>query len=250
MSTEIAKRETGSALTPSADMPEQVFALFQQALSQGEAGAAALATLVDVQDRIQRRNAELAFSAALSEFQRECPPIRKDSTAKIASRSGSGYEFTYADLETIIETVRPYLSTHGFSFTFDSETDGATLRCTCILRHASGHRESSSFRLPTESASGATPQQKVGGALTYAKRQTLVSVLGLSLTDPMPEPAKPVHTITDEQAATLDALIDEVHADRAKFYAVYKIEKVADLPATLYAEAVRLLEAKRKGGAK
>lgn len=238
----------GGAIEPKADMPEQVVALFQQALQQGEGGAVALEKLVDLQERMHRRRAELEFSIALAEFQQVCPSIAKSSTAKIMTKGGSSYQFTYADLEEIISTVRPHLASNGFSFSFDSKTDGKMLTCTCTLRHAMGHRESSSFTLPTESASGASEQQKVGGALTYAKRQCLISILGLSVTDPEPEPVKRAGTINEDQASNLLALIEETKVSREKFCARFGVANVTDLPASQYAEAVRLLEKRRKGG--
>lgn len=240
-----------AAIATQSDMPEQVFALYQQALAKGPEGVGALEKLIDLQDRIQRRNAELQFSRSLAEFQASCPPVQRSSEAKVATRSGSSYSFTYADLEEIISTVRPHLSAHGFSFSFDSETDGKMLRCVCTLRHEMGHRETASFKVTTESASGASEQQKVGGALTYAKRMCLISVLGLSLTDPDPDAqaAANVARITDEQALNLVALLEETNVKPSQFCARFKIESVGDLPAPLYKEAVRALESRRKAAA-
>jgi hypothetical protein len=236
-----------NAIATQADMPEQVLALFQQALAAGESGVGALEKLVDLQERMHRRRAELEFSLALADFQRDCPPISRSSTAKIATRSGGGYEFTYANMEEIVGTVRPHLASHGFSFSFDSKTDGRMLTCTCTLRHATGHRETSSFTLPTESASGASEQQKVGGALTYAKRQCLIAILGLSLTDPTPTPTVTLAAITEEQGFTLDALMLEVGVSPEAFCKRFSVESVAALPKSRYAEAVKSLESRRKG---
>jgi len=236
-----------SAVAARDDAALQMQELFRQALDKGEAGVGALEKLIDLQERVHKRRAELEFSLALAAFQNECPPVQKTSTANIASRSGTGYKFTYADFEQIVSTVRPHLMAHGFSFTFDSSTDGRMLTCVCTLRHEAGHRETSKFQLPTESASGATEQQKVGGALTYAKRQTLIAALGLSLTDPVPEEQRVVEKISAEQAATLQAMLLEVGVTSVVFCERFKIAAIADLPAALYREAVTLMERKRKG---
>lgn len=225
----------------------QMQELFQQALDKGPDGVGALEKLIDLQERVHRRRAELEFSLALAAFQSACPPVQKTSTAKIATRTGSNYQFTYADFETIVATVRPHLMANGFSFTFDSSTDGRMLTCVCSLRHEAGHRESSSFTLPTESSSGASEQQKVGGALTYAKRQALIAVLGLSLTDPVPEEHAAAKKISAEQAANLKALLLEVGVTTVVFCERFKIATVEDLPAALHNEAVTLMEKKRKG---
>jgi hypothetical protein len=153
-------------------------------------------------------------------------------------------------MEEIVGTVRPHLALHGFSFSFDSKTDGKMLTCTVTLRHANGHRETSSFTLPTESASGASEQQKAGGALTYAKRQCLISILGLSLTDPEPTPAVVQKSVTEDQVATLDALMSEVNVTAEAFCKRFSVESVSALPGSRYVEAVRSLESRRKAGAR
>lgn len=53
-------------------------------------------------------------------------------------------------------------------------------------------------------------------------------------------------TISNEQIADLEGLIQEVKADTKRFTAFFKIKDLADLPASQYESAVRALEAKRK----
>lgn len=242
----LVPRNTETAITPSDNAALQMQELFRQALDKGEEGVGALEKLIDLQERVHKRRAELEFSLALAAFQKECPPVQKTSTAKIVTGSGSGYQFSYADFEEIVATVRPHLTAHGFAFTFDSSTDGRLLTCICTLRHEAGHRESSKFMLPTENKSGASEQQKVGGALTYAKRQTLIAALGLSLTDPVPEEHANVVRVDEQQAANIEALMIETGVTPPRFCERFHIAAVADLPAALYTEAVRLLEKKRK----
>jgi hypothetical protein len=61
----------------------------------------------------------------------------------------------------------------------------------------------------------------------------------------LPEGVEPV-TISKEQQANLQALIDEVGADMTKFLDYFKIEKLADLPTAEYQRAINALEKKRK----
>jgi len=247
MSTELATTN-GAALAAASDMPAQVYQLFERALAQGESGVNALKELVALQDSMQRRRAELEFSVALAAFQESCPPVTKSSTAKITTGGGGGYSFTYADYEEIVTTVRPHLAAHGFSFTFNSSVQGDMLTCVCKLRHSMGHHETAEFTLPTENKSGPSAQQKVGGALTYAKRQCLISVLGLALTEgETPAPVRPVETVNEEQRATLLALLDETKTAPARFCDYFKVGSVAELPVTRYQQAVAMLEKKRKG---
>lgn len=234
-----------TALVAKMDDAGQVNDLFRLAFEKGGATPEALAQLVALKERIDRRNAELEFAQAMVAFQETCPPIERTSTAKIATRSGAGYEYKFADFEQIVETVRPHLQRHGLSFTFDSTTDGKMLTCTCVLRHVNGHSIPSSFTLPTDTASAMSAQQAVGAALTFAKRQCIVSVLGLSLTDPDPDGGAGTTPITDEQAADITALMEEVKADRPRFLKHFGVASVADLRQSQHREAVTMLQRKR-----
>lgn len=226
-----------------------VLAMMEKAMDKGPDGVAMLERLAELHDKMQRRNAELEFASALVEFQNACPPIPRSSTAEIVTKSGGKFGYKFADFEQIVETVRPHLHRQHFSFTFDSKTDGKTLTCTCTLRHVNGHSVSAGFTLPTDTASAMSAQQAVGAALTFAKRQCLVSVLGLSLTDPDPDQQGDPTTITPEQVASLKSLLEEVKGDPRKFAAIYGVERLEDMPARNYRGAVATLEAKRKAGA-
>jgi len=207
----------------------------------------ALRELVALQREMQEQQARADFMVSLASFQEECPKIRKSSEAKIATKGGGQFEYTYADLETIIKTVRPILTKYGFSFTFDSEATSQLLKATCTLYHAHGHSMKASFTCPTESHSGSSAQQKFGAADTYARRRSLISVLGLSLTDDMPEPAGMGEKVTPAQAERLKKLIEETGADLTRFHKHFSVDSVDNLQATKFKSAETMLEAKRKG---
>ena len=209
----------------------------------------ALEKLVALDERLAARRAAQDFNAALSRFQQECPPIKKSSTAKIATRGGSGYSYTFADLDEIVRTARKHAANNGLSWTWDSEDADGKLKCTCTLRHDGGHSASASFTCPTDSASAMSPQQKVGSALTFAKRQSLVSVLGLTTTDHDFDGGElgldDGVVITADQALTLDTMIQDKGADLAKFLVFFKTDSLESIPVARYDEAVRMLKAKK-----
>jgi hypothetical protein len=235
-----------------------VFALFERALDRGAEGAGALETLYKLYDSERDRSARLAFSRALARFQSQVPPVPRSSKAKITTNGGGYYEYTYADFEQVVETIAPFLRDNGLSFSFDSEADGnGTLRCICKLRHVEGHSESSSFALPTATKSAMSAQQAVGAALTFAKRQALIAVLGLALCDVDPDGAADPTTITESQAADLKALIDEAGANLKKVLQFAGVESVEQIRASDHRRVVAAVEAYRKtavakkpGGAK
>jgi hypothetical protein len=61
-----------------------------------------------------------------------------------------------------------------------------------------------------------------------------------------PVEAEPLPTITDEQLANIDALIDEVGADKSAFLGWLKLDRLEDITQKFYPNAVNALEKKRK----
>lgn len=53
--------------------------------------------------------------------------------------------------------------------------------------------------------------------------------------------------INGEQVATIEKLMEETAADRSKLLAVYKIERLEQLPANRYAEVIKAFEKKKEG---
>lgn len=60
-----------------------------------------------------------------------------------------------------------------------------------------------------------------------------------------PEPIEAQVLVSEEQVATLDALIGDVGANRSAFLKYMKVEALSDLPASRYDAAVKALESKR-----
>jgi hypothetical protein len=219
-----------------------------RALEKGPEAVGALERLIDLHERIQRRNAELEFAGALARFQDQCPAIPRTSSAQIVTKSGGSYGYKYADFEQIVETTRPHLRANGFSFTFDAASRDGQLVVTGTLRHINGHLVTSSFSLPTSASNpGMSEQQKVGAAMTFAKRQVLCSLLGLSLTDPEADGQDPTK-MSESQVANLRALLSEVDRDGktlARLLALLGVDRLEDALARQYDAAVRSLENKR-----
>jgi hypothetical protein len=207
---------------------------------------AELKELVALHDQMQARQARQEYAAAMARFQVECPPIHHERTAEIVTKSGSKYKYSYAELDVIARTVNPILARHGLSYRWDTKLERDTLTVICTVMHAAGHSETSTFTLPTESASAMSAQQKVGAALTFAQRRSLCSALGLTTTDDDPDTQREDPTpIDDDQVTMIDDLIAETGTDKARFLRYMNCETVGTIPAARYAEAMTALEQKR-----
>jgi ERF superfamily len=205
--------------------------------------------LVALKERMDARSAASEFNNALASFQAECPSIKKTSTAKITTRSGGDYGYKYAELDQIARVIRPIIQRHGMSYSWDSEMLGDKIVCTCTVRHLAGHSQSAKFVCPTDSSSAMSGQQKHAAALTYARRQSLIQVLGLTTTDDDTDAATQ-QKITDEQAFNLEDMIADSGADRTKFLAYMGVARIGDILASDFKKAhtALLAKARKKDG--
>lgn len=213
------------------------------------------------------RTAAAEFNAAFAEFQSKCGPIIRNCTATVISKSGAAFGYRFADLSQIATTIAPLLTECGLSYSFDAKVTGANIEVSCKLRHINGHSETATITIPTESGAGMSPQQKVASAQTFAMRQALRMVLGLTTIDPDDDGASHVETkkdtINDEQARTINDMVIQCDNDkrwtsaegRAAFFRTFTGKqtggKVADILAAKYGDAVAALQKvlSRKAGA-
>ncbi|MEU0078628.1 ERF family protein [Micromonospora tulbaghiae] len=120
------------------------------------------------------------LNAALATLQTKLPRITKDNTAKVETRTGGSYRYTYADLAQISAQVLPIMGSVGLSFTSRPTARDGRFVLVYELRHTSGEVIDGEYPLPAPDRS--TPQE-VGSAITYARRYCLCAVTGVAPED-------------------------------------------------------------------
>lgn len=131
--------------------------------------------IVELREKIKKEIAEQEFFKSFKEFQREIPEIQKD---KVVYNKDGSIRYRYASLDTIISTIKPYLSKHGLSLRYETEfTDNNYITLKCIIQHFLGHKEVTIFKLPIDSSQHITDIQKFGSTITYARRYALCLAL-------------------------------------------------------------------------
>ena len=160
--------------------------LLARAVDKG-ATVETLERLMSLAKEMKAIRAKEAWHEAMAEFQRRCPPIVKTKSADIQTKSGGSYSYKYAPLDVIMETVRPLLGELGLSVYWSSRIEPNGVAVNCRIAHVLGHsEESGEIRMPiagSDERGGGNPAQRVGSALTYAKRYSLLSVTGLTPED-------------------------------------------------------------------
>ncbi len=204
---------------------------------------AKLQQLLDMKERWDAMEAKKSFVSALNAFKADPPDVFK--TKRVSFKETS---YKHALLSDAVEVIGAALSKHGLSFRWECEQlDGGMIRVTCILTHAQGHSERVSLQAGADQTGAKNNIQALGSTVSYLERYTLFAITGLAAKD-MDDDGQTaeIEFITDNQAADLSALLEEVGADKVKFCEYFKISKVEELPTKAHKQAVALVEAKRK----
>jgi hypothetical protein len=174
----IATRPAGA--TALARMDPQT--LIAQAIEKG-AGMDTLERLVALAKDVRAELAREKWHEAMADFQADCPPIYKRRTAQTRT-----YAYDYASLDDCLAVVQPVMGRVGLSVSWRmGEISDKAVTVFCRIAHQAGHvEESGAFTIPialAQDGTGATPAQKVGGAVTYAKRYSLLAAIGKAAED-------------------------------------------------------------------
>ncbi len=160
-------------------------ALIARAIDAGS-GIETMERLVALAKDVRAEQAREAWYSAMSEFQRQCPSVLKTSAAKIQT-ARAAYSYRWASLDEIASTIQPVMGELGLSIAWRHRVEPAQVVVSCRVSHALGHVEDSgevAMPIVQGDGTGASPQQRVGVALTYAKRYALLGVTGIAPADP------------------------------------------------------------------
>jgi uncharacterized protein (DUF3820 family) len=117
------------------------------------------------------------LAKALVEAQKKLPAVPKNATAKVPTKSGGSYSYSYATLDSLIAKTLPVLNANGLAITQAPEyIDGFGLGLRTTLSHTSGETQTSLMPIPHAGHS----MQDLGGAITYARRYAWSAVLGIA----------------------------------------------------------------------
>lgn len=158
------------------------------------------------------------------------------------------FKSKFSTLKAVREAVVPVLNKHGIVVWQSIENvDGNMVLSTRIAKAGStiGKDESDEVMLVSQIVLPTGDMQKLGSAITYARRYSLLS-LGALVGDPDDDgnEAVEMHYITSHQADEIHELIKATGSDKAKFLNYYKVDAVDRMTPRDYEHASKALSAK------
>lgn len=228
MTTELVTTEQPPELTP--------MLLIERAMERGiDPGK-----LYELAQKWEQDQAAERFATALAKFQAGCPQIKK--TRQIDLGQGKGPQ--YASLDDIVHKIGPLLAECGLSITFSAGiTETGMLTAKCLVHHGR-HVEQSEITLPVPSNMRVNDTQKMGAALSYAKRYALCAALNIVVTDEDRDGEGLLETINDDQIDTLREWIANTESNEAAFLKYMGVASLSSIAAADFEKAFAALKRK------
>lgn len=203
--------------------------------------------MLDMYERIQARQAESAYTAALAEMQEELPVIAERGEIRTDRDKSKPPQSTYARWEDINEAIKPVLAKHGFALSFRTGQEEGKIVVTGVLSHREGHKEATTMHLPIDTSGSKNAVQAVGSSTSYGKRYTASALLNLtSRGEDDDGQMSGSMSITKAQLDALNILADQAHADKRGFCEFMGVQSMAEIPAAHYRKAEDALKAKMR----
>lgn len=240
----IAQRpETGAVVQADA---ASIMAIIDRASRDPATDMDKLERLLGMYERLSARNAEQAFAEAMNAAQGEMERVRTDShNPQTKSR--------YASFPALDRACRPIYARHGFSLSYDTG-EGAPadyLRVVCYVTHNGGHSRTYHVDMPADGkgAKGGdvmTKTHATGAAMSYGQRYLLKLIFNIAVGEDAdgndPAAAEPINF---DQQAEIQALMEEVGANREAFLNFLHCDSIALIPQSKFKRAMQALEKKR-----
>jgi hypothetical protein len=203
--------------------------------------------LLQMQERIQARDAKIAFTEALATMQPLLPIIDRRGRIVIKGKDSKPDQSTaFARWEDISIAITPILSAHGFSLSFrPGVTAEGRVTMTAVLRHRAGFEDEATVILPHDSSGSKNAVQAVGSSNSYGKRYAATAILNIVTIgeDDDGQKAGDADPVSDAQLAALRKALEDGGRDVAKFCQYAKIAALPDLPASRFDWAMQTISA-------
>jgi hypothetical protein len=206
-----------------------------------------LEKFLDLQIRMEKRQAEQAFNEALAKFQGECPIIKKNRKIDFTSKSGSSTKYDYAPLDEIIHIIKPLLSKNGLSYTFDVVAGEFVSVLKTTISHQLGHSKDFTYSFDTiHDDQRMNISQRRKSALTYAKRAGLENALGIVTAGEDDDARRTSETaITEDQINQIKELIVVAKVTPQQFSDRFKVKEIEELSFSGAKKAINALKTRR-----
>lgn len=201
--------------------------------------------IIKLQVEHEKREAEKAFTIAMTKFKKDPPIIKKD-------RYNKQYGSYYASLNEIVSKCLPKMSTFGLSHNWDTKQEDGNITVIFTVTHEMGHSKSTQMTAPPDTSGAKNIVQQIKSTKTYLKSQTFEDGMGLTTSDDGDDDGNTAglpqeEIVTEKHKNNILDMIASAEADTTKFLKMLpgNIDSIDNIPLNLYDTAIGILKLKK-----
>jgi hypothetical protein len=170
--------------------------------------------MLEYQKQWEENEAKKSFNRDMASFRAEAPVLKKDQHVSFKTSKGVT-DYWHTSLGLMVDTINPILAKYNFNFNWrNNQSDAGLVSVTCTVTHKDGYSISDTLHSAPDDSGGKNSIQQVKSAVTYLRRATLESVLGLASEsggsdDDARNSVKPPETITEKQKNEIEEALKE-----------------------------------------
>lgn len=223
-----------------------IISVIDKAMSNPDMDVVKIQQLLDMQERIMSKQAEIDFNNAMAKLQEEMPVIKQSASINHSGRMIA----KYAKYEDIDRMIRPIYVKNGFSLSYDSVYNGNVVEYRGTVHHVSGHSQNATIVLPSDSSGSKNQVQAMGSTLTYAKRYLITMLLNIITTNEDDDGASvqgKIIPITSDQEKKIEDLMKKNDVPNKQVVDYFNVKAISAMTLDQAREAIVLLSNIRKG---
>jgi hypothetical protein len=163
-------------INPTPAGPIQVLSVILSMARDSSLDISKLQTLLEMQQKMEARQAEIEYIRALARLAAQLPQVPKNGRVTLGTGKGS---YPFAKWEDMDKVIRPLMAEEGFVLTFDSTPQQGGCIVTGTLLHRDGHSRTSSMFLSLDTGPGRNDLQAMGSTISYGKRYAAEMLLNI-----------------------------------------------------------------------
>ncbi len=238
----------GTEIAVTKDEPRTLIGAIVQLARDPTVDVAKLSALVEMQERMERRQAEVDFNQALARLAGKMPRVKKNGRVELGQGKGS---YPFAKWEDIDRIIRPLMDEEGFTLSFTSQLrtgEGGGLVVTGTLLHREGHSMAASMPLPLDSGPGRNNLQAGGSTLSYGKRYCAEMLLNIVREGDDDDGVRGgMELISDQECAELSRGVTKSGLNLNAFLSLFGVAAIPDIQKKDLATARNAINLKLKG---
>lgn len=259
-----------ATVTPLRTNPTNTLAVIAEALKDPNFKPENMRLVLDMHKEMVAEQARLDFIVAKRRLSNALPVINKDGLIEFKDKGQGRAKLRFASYENIHDVIKPLLNEWGFDLWFSSEP-GAPGMINVIghLDHENGHARTTIFPMPHDNSGGKSAAQGWASAFSFGKRVATIGLLNIATKAPsdrdidgntakrtksgapqvidgdvvLTDGVATVALCSEEQMTKIDEAIKFCGVSVATFCKHFAIQKVAELPAASYADALEACRA-------